>query len=299
MKRIARMIFFCITLFSLCLSLPVFAQQAQPKLLIGILPEMNVFKQKQRFTLLGEYLSKKTGITVEFTILSRYGNLIERFTAEKMDGAFFGSFTGALAIEKLGVAPLARPVNLDNSSTYHGYLFVRKDSNIKTVKDMKGKKMAFVEKATTAGYIFPLAYLREHGVADPEHFFSESFFAGSHDAAIHAVLERKMDVGAAKHSIYDRVRKDDPRIDKELVILAESPQVPSNGLCVRKGLDSALQHKLKEALLGLHTDPEGESVLKQFGAVKFIETTVKDYQPVFEMAKKAGINIKTYDYRNK
>ena len=29
------------------------------KILLGILPEMNVFKQKQRFKLLGEYLSKR------------------------------------------------------------------------------------------------------------------------------------------------------------------------------------------------------------------------------------------------
>ena len=131
MKHVPRIMLLGILILSLCLPFPLFAQTAQQKILIGILPEMNVFKQKQRFKPLGEYLSKKTGVTVEFTILSRYGNIIERFTAEKMDGAFFGSFTGALAIQKLGVVPLARPVNLDNTSTYHGYLFARKDSGIK------------------------------------------------------------------------------------------------------------------------------------------------------------------------
>jgi len=299
MKVVLRLALVLFVFLSICVPVQVPAQSSQQKILIGILPEMNVFKQKQRFKLLGDYLSNKTGATVEFTILSRYGNIVERFSGEKMDGAFFGSFTGALAIQRLGVVPLARPVNLDNTSTYHGYLFVRKDSGIKTVHNMKGKRMAYVEKATTAGYIFPRAYMREKGITDADHFFSESFFAGSHDAAIYAVLNRKADVGAAKHSIYDRVRIDDPRVDKELVVLAESPKVPSNGLCVRKGLDAALQQKLKQALLQLHTDPEGESVLKQFGALRFIETTVSDYQPVFELAKKAGINIKTYDYRNK
>jgi phosphonate transport system substrate-binding protein len=260
---------------------------------------MNVFKQKQRFKLLGEHLSKKTGVPVEFTILSRYGNIVERFSSEKLDGAFFGSFTGALAIKKLGVVPLARPVNLDGSSTYHGYLFVRKDSGIKGVKEMKGKKMAFVDKATTAGYLFPLAYLKEHGVTDTDHFFSETFFTGSHDAAISAVLSRKADVGAAKHSVYDRELKHDPRVDKELVILAKSSIVPSNGLCVRSSLPEPLKNKLKSVLLGLNTDPDGKVILQQFGALKFIETSAKDYQPVFEMAKKIGIDIATYDYSNK
>lgn len=260
---------------------------------------MNVFKQKERFKLLGEYLSKKTGTEVNFTILSRYGNIIERFGAEKMDGAFFGSFTGALAIEKLGVIPLARPVNPDNTSTYRGLIFVRKDSGIKDVAGMRGKKMAFVEKATTAGYVFPLAYLRENGITDTNHFFGESFFAGSHDAAIYAVLNRKADIGAAKHSIYSRLMKEDPRIEKELLVLSQSPDVPSNGLCVRKGLSGEITKKIKNALLTLHTDPEGGAVLKKFGALRFIDTTVQDYKPVFELSSKAGIDIKKYDYTNK
>jgi len=281
------------------LSQPAFAQPSPPKLLIGLIPEMNIFKQKQRFTLLGEYLSEKTGTTVEFTILSRYGNIIESFTAEKMDGAFFGSFTGALAIQKLGVVPLARPVNLDNTSTYHGYILVRKDSGINSVADMRGKRIAFVEKATTAGYVFPLALLRENGIVDIDGFFSEAFFTGSHDAAVIAVLDGKADVGAAKHSIYDWVKNENPRIEKELKIIARSPSVPSNGLCVRKTLDAALRNKLKLALLSLGQDPSDETVLAKLGALKFIETTIDDYQPVFDLAEKARIDIKNYNYRNK
>lgn len=287
-----------ILMIALFFSVPMTVSAAQQKLLIGLIPEMNIFKQKQRFKLLGDYLSRKTGIPVEFTILSRYGNIIESFTTEKMDGAFFGSFTGALAIGKLSVIPLARPVNLDGTSTYKGYLFVRKDSGIRTVADMKGKKMAFVEKATTAGYVFPLAWLRNNGVTSLNGFFSEEFFTGSHDAAVFAVLNRKSDIGAAKHSMYDRVRKDDPRVDRELTILVQSPDVPSNGLCVRKDLDAAIRKSLKDALLGLRSDPAGKQVLEQFGALEFIETTAQDYQPVLDMAKKAGIDLRQYKYRN-
>jgi len=285
---------------SIALILPPLAlgQTKEQKLLIGLIPELNIFKQKQRFMLLGEYLSRKSGVKVEFTILSRYGNIIDRFSKGKMDGAFFGSFTGALAIQKLGVVPLARPVNLDNTSSYRGYIFVRKGSGITTAKDMKGKRMAFVDKATTAGYIFPLAYLRRNGISDINKFFREYYFAGSHDAAISAVLEGQADIGAAKHSVYDRVRKENSRVNEELVIIAESPWVPSNGLCVRKDLDASLKKKLQDALLNLHTARDGEAVLKEFGAIKFIETTANDYQPVFEMAEKAGINLKAYDYRN-
>jgi phosphonate transport system substrate-binding protein len=277
---------------------PLLAESVQSGLLIGLIPEMNIFKQKHRFELLGKYLSEKIGIPVEFTILSRYGNIIERFTAEQMDGAFFGSFTGALAIQKLEVIPLARPVNLDNSSTYHGYLLVRKDSGIKSAAAMGGKRMAFVEKATTAGYLFPLAFLRENGISDVDRFFGESFFTGSHDAAIMAVLNGMADIGAAKHSIYYRVKNDNPRVEAELAIIARSPSVPSNGLCVRNTLDPGVRAKLKQALLDLGKEPADAAVLAKFGALKFIETTSADYQPVFDMARQAGIDIKNYKYIN-
>lgn len=285
-------------IISLFMLYPALARAQPERMVIGLIPELNIFKQKQRFRLLGEYLAKKTGIPVEFTILTRYGNIVDNFTSEKLDGAFFGSFTGALAIRKLGVVPLARPVNLDGSSTYHGLLLVRKDSGISSVAEMRGKRMAYVDRATTAGYIFPLAYLREHGVTGDAGFFRETFFTGSHDAAIIAVLDGKADVTAAKHSVYDRVAKENPRVAKELTIIAKSASVPSNGLCVRSDLPDDLQKKLKKALLDLETDPAGQAVLAELGVRSFIETTKEDYRPLFAMAIQAGIDVKTYTYRN-
>ena len=281
--------------FSIC---PVHAAEEKESIVIGLLPEMNVFKQKQRFDPLAAYLSQRMGIEVRLTILSRYGNIIERLMDEEVDGAFLGSFTGALAISQLGVVPLARPINMDGTSTYYGHIFVRRDSNIATVADMKGKTLALVERATTAGYVFPLAWLKRQGVDDINTYFSDHFFTGSHDGAIDAVLNNKADVGAAKNTIYERMQKSHPRIDKELVILASSPRVPSNGLCVRKNLAEKYKKQLKDLLLNLHQDKEGTKVLEQLGAKRFVETSAEDYQPVLDLAAEAGIELKKYDYYN-
>ncbi len=296
MKHITHVILFILLIVVSPFS--VRAESPQGEILIGLIPEMNVFKQMERFKPLAKFLSNETGVKVKLTILSRYGNIIERFTNENMDGAFFGSFTGAMAIQKLGLIPIARPVNLDGASTYHAHIYTRKDSGIKSVKDMKGKKMAFVEKATTAGYIFPLAYLKENGINNIDTFFSEYFFAGSHDASLVAVLDGKADIGASKNTVFDWVREQDPRVDQEIVILSESAKVPSNGLLVRKGLDGGIIDKLKQSLLNLDSSSEGKEVLTKFRAQKFIATTVDDYMPVFVSAEKADIDLKTYHYRN-
>lgn len=274
------------------------AQPSAEKITIGLIPEMNVFKQMERFRPLGKYLEQEIGVQVQFTILSRYGNLVDSFEHEAMDGAFFGSFTGALAIEQLGVIPLARPVNLDGESTYHGVIYTRKDSGIQDVDAMRGKRFAFVDKATTAGYIYPLAYLKEHGIENIDTYFAEYFFAGSHDASIHAVLDGKADLGASKNTVFDHVTATDPRVDKEIQVLALSGNVPSNGLCVRHDLNDVIKEQLKKALLALHKSPEGDKVLNKFHALRFIETEVADYQPVYQWAQGAGIDLDKYRYVN-
>lgn len=268
------------------------------EIVIGLIPEINIFKQMERFAPLARYLKDETGHPVRFTVLTRYGNIIENFEQGHLDGAFFGSFTGALAIKKLGVVPLARPVNENGKSTYSGFIFVRKDSGISGISAMRGKRFAFVEKATTAGYIFPLAYFHDQGIKDINTFLGESYFSGSHDASVYAVLEGKAAIGAAKDSMFELIAKKDPRIAKEIVILARSGEYPSNGLGVRKDMDETLQAKLKSALLRLHETPQGQKVLQSLHFTRFIETKAADYQPVFDVAKKARIDLKNYHYLN-
>ena len=287
-------LFLCILTFAVFLSPASGADAREESLVIGLLPEMNVFKQRERFELLAPYLSKHMGIEVKLTILS-YGNIIEKFKDGEVDGAFLGSFTGALAISQLGIVPLARPVDMDGISTYQGYIFARKDSNIKTLADMKGKSLALVEK-TTAGYVFPLAWVKRYGIDSINTYFSEQFISGSHDRSIALVLNGKADVGAAKSTIYKNMQKWQPRIDKELVILANSLRVPSNALCVSERLDQQYREKLKYLLLNMRSDPEGRNVLKQLGANRFVETSTDQYQPVLDLAEEAGMDLKKYDY---
>ncbi len=278
------------------------AIQASPEprksLQIGLIPERNIFEQKRRYRSLAIYLEKNIEMDVELKVLSRYGNLINNFVSLDLEAAFFGSFTGALAQTKLGVEPLARPEYLDGSSTYHGLIFVRKDSGISNANDMKGKRFAFVDKATTAGWLLPIHYFKVQGIGDHRDWLEESYFAGSHEGVIHDVLDKKADIGAAKNTVFEMLAREDARVSNELVVIAKSPVVPENALCVRPGLDPSVKAKLLEALLRMDRDEEGKEVLREFGAARFIPTTKEDYAPVFRFASEIGLDLSTYDYIN-
>ncbi len=265
-------------------------------LLIGLTPEHNIFKQVRRYEPLADYLSKKTGVRVTLKILTYRGNVIDNFQFLKLDGAFFGSFSYSLARAKLGVVALARPEYPDGSSSYHGVLFVRKDSGIGTVRQMKGKRLALVARATTAGYLFPSIFLGRAGVRAPETFFKEIYYAGTHEGTIDDVLDRKADVGVSKNTVYNRFAAENPRIGRELVILGKSDDVPENALAVRQGIEDSVRRKLVDALIAMHADPEGAKVLEAFGARRFIGTADADYMPVMSYTRELGIDLADFKF---
>ncbi len=267
-------------------------------LVVGLIPERNIFKQIERYQPLANYLRAKTGIEVKLKVLSRYGNIVDNFKSAELDGAFFGSFTYALGHARLGLTVLARPEDANGVSTYYGVIFVRKDSGIRTAKAMKGKRFAFVDKATTAGYLLPLEYFRNNAIADYRTYFREAYFAGTHEDAIYDVLNRKADIGAAKNTVYQRLANADGRITRDLLILARSPEVPENGLAVRGDIGEPIKAALKTALIDMDKDAAGKQVLEVFGARRFVATSDSDYQPVFDYARAAGIDLVHYDYRN-
>ncbi len=270
----------------------------ETSLKIGLIPERNIFRQLEHYQPLANYLAKNLGNKVELKILTRYGNIIDNFVSADLDAAFFGSFTYTLAHAKLGVDVIARPEYPSGISTYHGLVFVRKDSGIKSFKDINGKVFAFVDKATTAGFIFPLALFKRNGIADYKEFLKETYFTGTHEDAIYDVLNKKADIGAAKNTIFYALAAEDKRLLDELLIIEKSLDVPENGIAVSKDLDGRIKDQLKDLLLNMHNDPEGKKILKDFGARIFIETTDNDYSNVNTLAKEIGLNLKTYDYIN-
>jgi phosphonate transport system substrate-binding protein len=292
--------------FSLCAALAIgCVKQETPAprrpppektLLIGLTPEHNIFRQVRRYEPLADYLSEKTGVRVTLKVLTYRGNVIDNFQFLKLDGAFFGSFGYSLAHAKLGVEALARPEASDGISSYHGVIFVRKDSGIRTVRQMKGKRLALVARATTAGYLFPMIFLKRGGIPNPETFFKEVYFAGAHEGTIDDVLDRKADVGVSKNTVYNRFAAENPRIGRDLVILGTSDDVPENALALRRDIEDSVKRKLVDALIAMHADPEGAKVLKAFGARRFIGTTDADYMPVMAYTRELGVDLADFRF---
>lgn len=279
---------------------PVAVTPADADLVLALLPERNVFEQKVKYLPLQAYLSHELGLKVYFKLLDNYEHIFDEIMNDKVDGGFWGSMNGAIAQARGGVEMLARPVWQDESSTYWGYVFTLVENGIEPdPRTWRGRSIAFVNRATTAGFLYPMSLLRASGIAaNPVDFFSKAIFAGSHDAAIIAVLQGEVDMGACKNTIYREFMDRNPELAPRFAVLSASPEVPSNGLGVSASLDENLKRRLKEVLTGMHLSQEGKQALAEFGALRFIATSFEDYAPVIEMARAADIDLKEWPLRD-
>ncbi|MBI4792432.1 MAG: phosphate/phosphite/phosphonate ABC transporter substrate-binding protein [Deltaproteobacteria bacterium] len=133
-------------------------------------------------------------------------------------------------------------------------------------------------ESTSQGYIF---VRKDSGIRD----------VNSHDSAIFAVLDGRADIGAAKNTVFNKLVHDDPSIQQELEIIAQSPKVPEITLCIRKEIDPELREKLSAVLLQMDQTPQGREVLKQFKALRFVKSYKTDFVRVEEMAQEARAAI--------
>ena len=263
-------------------------------LVIALIPEKNSFEQRLRYGQLAHYIEEQLGSAVRIELLPNYSRIYQAFLDGTVDAGFFGSFSYIIAHDRGLVEPVARPVWLNGTSTYRGYIITRKDSGITSLEDMKGKTLALVDKATTAGYLFQLWYFRQRGITNIEQYFSKVRFCGSQDAAAWAVFSREADVGGCKNDIFNALKASNPKFAEEMLVLAESVEVPSNGLAVRKNLEPYLKQRLKAILLDMDKSRAGRKALEEFKAIKFTETTEQDYSSLVKMVQEAGVDLSEY-----
>ncbi len=296
MKKKAFSVFFFF-FFSFLLLGAAGAAAAEKTIILGLVPEENIFRLVEQHLPLARYIEKKTGIKVRFTVLPHYGDIIDKFNSRRMDGAFFGAFTGYLARIKLGVRPLVRPIGPGGLVTARSVIFVRKDSGIHSLRQLRGKRAVFVDKAS-ASYVYMLYQLRRLGVEGPavKSFFSGHYYTGNNEESIYSVLNGGADVGLAKNRYFEKLSAQDPLVAERLFILSRSRRLPDIVFCLRKGFPPATREILERTLINMSSDPEGIRVLRALRYSGFELAKGSDFAPVARLASDAGVKIPDYRY---
>lgn len=224
----------------------------------GFTPVLSESEMRAEFEPLMTYLSDAIGRKVTLYIATNYGDLRTQIEAGNVDIGSFSPFAYVDAMRGGKIRIIAQSI-LDGSATYRGLVIARKDSGLRSVSDLEGKRFAFVDQKSTSGYVYPRAMLVEKGV-DPARYFKDTFFAGSHDKVIAAVLERQADAGAIYDGSLGVAKAKGVPVD-DLVTLSSTDPIPHDAIAVRIGLDEALIQKIQAALVDLDKSPAGRAII--------------------------------------
>src|SRR5262245_10063954 len=225
----------------------------------------------EHFRPLVEYAARKLApgeIKSRVIVADNTSRLIELLERAQVDFYLESAFPTYL-INRPGTGRLLLRRWKGGMSEYRGVIFTSKASRIAGLEDLRGKTIAFEDTGSTSGYFLPkLLLLEKHfRLAEKADLSAKVLggeigyiFAGSEKNVVKLVREEKVAAGAVSNDDYARL---DEAIRAGLAVLVESGSVPRHLVSVRRNLPDAVVKRLKEILLSMHQDDEGQKILRQ------------------------------------
>jgi phosphonate transport system substrate-binding protein len=283
--------------FALLLALLATASTASAQdqtVVVAMVPEQNVFLQVKRFRPLQDYLSASTGVNYRFTVMSSYEDAFMALENGKAQAAILGSSAALLAMERKSGEILGRPLWKNGTSTYRALIIARKDAGIRSIADLKGKRYAFVNQLSSAGWVFDNWMISQQGFPSAGMFLGNYIMAGSHDVVIEAVLRGHVDAGGCKDLVWDRKRLEFSDLTEKVVVVARSQPLPDSSLVVSRDMPVPQRAMLKDRIFAMHARHDGQQALEEMGIEKFIPGEKNDFTYLRRLFRDLGVDLKSH-----
>lgn len=240
--------------------------------------------------IMADLLSEKTGYVINGEVATSYSVVIEAMGTGKAHMGTLGTFHYILAHEKFGVDCALVSVRY-GSPYYKGQIIAGVDTGIKTLEDIKGKTVCWVDPVSASGYIIPRIILKAAGI-DLDTDLVQQIEAGSHDAVALSVYNGDCDCGAIYVDARDIIEEDYPDVKEKTKVINESPEIPNDGLQFIKDFPSDMRENIVNAFLEIMETEEGvEAIGKAYGWAAVIEKDDSFYDEFRKVLDASGIYI--------
>ena len=274
-------------------------KQKYPEITFAVIPAENASGVTERFAPFVDYLSKELGVKVNLRVANDYAAVIEGQRAGNIQIAHYGPASFARArLTGVKTDAFTIGVNSDGSIGYYSVFYVLAKSPYHTLEDLKGKNLGLIDPNSTSGNNMPRFKMDQMGI-DPEHFFSQVIFTGSHENAVLALAQGTVDVAAnwwnapddsnltrmlAKNMLKNAdgtpMKKEDFRVIVKSDLIINSPNA------YLSDLPDDMKAAIKQAFLDApQKDPEAFKKLSDGKSQPWRAIITEDYNKTIELIK--------------
>lgn len=253
------------------------------ELIIGINPALSPDVIKAMYLPVISAAGEKAGYTFRVLIAADYNSLADCLIEGIVDIGWFSPLAYVNAKNKADIIQIVTPV-VNNAPFYRGYIVAAKGSKILSIKDLRGKRVGFVDPKSASGYIYPRMLLKMSGI-DPDRDLLEKVFFGTHSRVVEAVINGTVDAGATYSEALEEAQKRGLKVET-LICLAETDPIPKDCIAARPGMDQNVVERIKEGFLTYKQSGYGMGSGTNING--FIEARDENYDIIRAVLKDAG-----------
>lgn len=208
---------------------------------------------KKDFQPIFDAIAKFYNLKFDIKVGQSYGAVVEAMCSGAADIAWYGP-ASYLQAHGRGCADLLALAVKHDQSIYYSGIFARKEANINSIADLKGKKIALGDVNSTSSFNVPVAMMLANGV-NPAKDAAVINMAGSHANVLKALAEGLVDAGGASFDSFEKAVNQKAIDPSKIKVVVKSEPIPYPPLAVHPEVSKELKSKLKFAFSNIANMP--------------------------------------------
>lgn len=235
-----------------------------------------------------EHLAEELGIEVVEVETSLYAVGIEGLSNGEIDIFQATPMTYFLAQEKLDMTIIA---STSREVEYFASFIARTDNEeINSLADLRGHNFAFVNPASTSGFLYPKATLVKELDLDSDrfeqngYFFEQIAYSGTHHTSLIGVAMGDYDAAVVSSTYVPRFEEAGLIEKGEIKVIGRSVEIPNPSYVIREDLPETFKQAVKEAFLSFDNG-EYFDALYDDPNTRFVEVEQNHFDETVELLK--------------
>ncbi len=288
-------------IFSLTLLFTVFAfpwnataTETTPPIRIAIMPCTDIVKTFTQFQPLRTYLQQQTHRQIEIVVPNTFQEFKRTILKGEAEFTFQPPHAYLLMANQYDPQNILSALTPNGESMHRGVIVAAKDSGIKKVSDLRGKKVLFGHLFSTAKWLAAKSLLEANGL-DLKKDLKDYAHGGSCESIAMNVYLGQVDAGAMCDYSFDEITENSsPREDElppeALVVIGSTWEIPTWVFAAHQDTDKEISRQVTNALLKLdRRNPEHREIMEEMELGGFIRNKDSNYDSLRKHLTTAGL----------